>query len=75
MPDNKRKYKITFHFDNPNDFLDGFFIIAEARDSISAIRNTLDYDHWITEWKNKTVCVNLRKFSYVECEEVKDNDR
>ena len=75
MTDNKRKYKLTFHFENHNDFLDGFFVVVEAQDSISALRNFLDYDHWITEWENKTVCVNIRKFTYVECEEVKEDDR
>ena len=75
LTDNEKTYKITFHFDGSDDFLEGFFVIVRATDSISALQNVLDYGKYITIWKGKTICVNFEKFAYTECEEVNADAR
>ena len=66
----KKKYKIIFHWDNSNDFLDGFYVVKTAISCISALEEVLKYENYITSWKGKIVCVNFKKFAYAECEEV-----
>ena len=68
------RYKIIFHFDNPNNFLEGFYVEKTATSCISAFEEVLKYENYITSWKGKIVCVNFKNFAYAECEEIK-NDR
>ena len=70
MPYSKRKYKITLHFAHQDDFLEGYYRVVESISPYSALRELLDYDKYITVWKNKVVCINFKNISYAECEEV-----
>lgn len=72
MPFSERKYKITLHFAHQDDFLEGFNVEVKSTDPVSALREFLDYEKYITVWKNKVVCINFKNISYAECEEVEE---
>lgn len=74
MAKGTKEYKVIFHFDNPDEFLDGFCLSVEAESEIDAIERTTAYENFITIWKGKLVCVRLGKYSYIECELVGDGD-
>jgi hypothetical protein len=65
-----KKYKIILHFEHQDKFLDGFFVVVESTDAITALKEILDYNRYITTWKGKTVCINFKNIFYAECEEV-----
>ena len=65
-------FKLTLHFINKNDFLEGYNTIVTAHTSTRAIQTLSNYNWWITTWRGKAVCINLRNVAYIECEEVKE---
>lgn len=71
-----KKFKVTFHFINdPDGFLEGYHQIVS--DDVIYPFEPLEYfakfDNYITKWKGKWICINLKNISYMECQEVMDN--